>query len=773
MGIFNIEGDLENDADLKSHGAVKINSIYVIALIVSLIYLFSGLLFIQYIEKLSRQETLGYIQEATRQTKFAIEEHIQEEFDTLLAAAIVAQDRNLLVDDEVLHLLLKGLGAHNAYVQIGFADTSGQAVWIDQYDREHRANLSAEGFIQRALTGENALSRVRYDEVSRLDIHYYAVPIFDGNSHSIEGVLFAADPQDELRIIVNHSLHVGKGLAHIINNQGDYMVKSDSPLVVGVGNNIFQVRTPLDAATQQEIRDNMAARRAGYFIKAFYGENRLVAYEPLDINDWYVFYAVPEGMVSAGLKNVTVGAVATVSIATMVFIFFIVLIHRINTKNRNALETLAFVDPVTGRRNFHKFLRDAQEILKNADGVRYAVCYCDIKGFRYINDLYGRDVGNRMLRYLADFQNRISQEGEVSGRICEDAFVALRKYQSRQEIELRFEGTAQQLAIFPETFSRGYKAELYGGAYLLDPADGNLTLNDMLDRAIAAHEEVKLWGGTKRFGIYSREMREQKLWEAEVESQMGAALENNEFRVYLQPKIDIQHGDRVLGAEALVRWSSPEKGLIPPGRFIELFEKNGFIVELDKFVFERACRYYKEAVLDGDLPAFVLSVNVSRLGLMQPDFMRAYTSIKEAYCIPDGHIELEFTESLVFGDHALFKTIVAECKRNGFLCSMDDFGAGYSSLNILKSIHVDVLKLDRQFFLYGNDGERGQELVKNIIAMAKALHMKTVAEGVDEKSQVEQLRTMGCDAIQGYVFAKPMPAEDFGQFMKSWAARLP
>ncbi len=742
--------------------------IYIMAFTISLAYFCASLTFIQYTGSLSRSETVGHIQNAVQQTKFAVEEHIQEEFDTLMAVAVVAQGRNLLIEDEILRALVSGLGAHNAYRSVGFAGTDGQAIWIDQHDREHHGNLAAEDFIKRALSGKNTLSEERYDENSGEILHYYAVPVYDGKSYEVKGVLFAADPQDEFRAIINHSLYAGKGLAHIIDSEGTYVVQSHSHLALGIGNSIFELRTPLDSALEKEIRDALKARAAGYLVKAFYGENRLIAYAPLDINDWHIFYAVPEDMVSAGLKNVVAGAIVTVGIAAGVFLNFTVLIYKINSKNQRALENLAYVDPVTHHRNFHKFLLDAAKTLHDADGTHYAVCTTNIKDFKYINDFYGREVGNRLLRYLADFQQAVSQEGEIAGRICEDTFVSLRKYRSKMEIEQRYESASKHLAVFPGTFSKGYKPEQYGGAYLVDPEDGDLTLNDMLDRAVAAMDNAKSSGGTRRFGFYSKEMREENLWKTELESKMHAALENGEFQMYLQPKIDIQHGNRICGAEALARWVSPEKGLIPPGRFIGLFEKNGFILELDRFIFDCACRYYKENVLDGGMASFVLSVNVSRLGLARPDFIRSYCDIKRAYGIPAGCVELEFTESLAFGDQSFFASVVDDCRRNGFLCSMDDFGSGYSSLNMLKCLRVDVLKLDRQFFLHGDDAEHGWMLVKHIIAMAKSLGMKTVAEGIDEERQVEQLRAMGCDAIQGYVISKPLPVGEFRGFVDSW-----
>ncbi len=753
--------------DPSPGGTLRINNIYFLAFTVSLIFLVSGIAFILFASSLSREETGEYIQVATGQIKFALAEHINEEFGNLRAASIISHDRELLSPDGTFTRLTKRLVANNSYIQVGIADRNGYAMWMEK-GGIRRGSLAGEPFIERALQGEQVVTGTRKNAVDGIDVNYYAVPIFDEASGRISGVLFAADPEEEFRNIINHSLYAGKGLAHIIDSQGNYIVKSMSPIVIGIGDNIFDIPYPLTETDKQKLLDNLAMGQAGYFERKIYEADRLVAYSPLGINGWHVFYAVPEYMVSAGLKNVTVGGIVVISAAVLAFIFFIMLIKRVNKKNRNALETMAFIDPLTGQRNYQKFLIDAAEILKNAQDMKYAICYCDIKAFKTINDLFGRETGDRLLRYYSDFLFELTQEGEVFGRITGDIFVSLRKYQSKQEIETRFESAAHRLMVFPETFSRGYRVELFGGVYFINRNDEKLPLNDMMDRAITAEKSAKTLKNGKHLCFYTDEMREQKLWEAEVESTMEAALENNEFQVYLQPKIDIQHGNRIMGAEALVRWISPEKGLIPPGRFIGLFEKNGFITKLDRYVFDTACRNYKETVLDRGQQKYILSVNVSRLGLLQPDFISTYVFMKEQYHIPDGCIELEFTESLAFENHTLFQSIVDECRRNGFLCSLDDFGAGYSSLNILKSIQVDVLKIDGLFFKYGDNSDRGRELVKNIISMAKSLHMKTVAEGIDEEYQVEQLREMGCDAIQGYIFAKPLPMEEFNRFVELW-----
>ncbi len=756
------------NATSGSDAQININRIYTLAIIVCLVFLIGGIAFVNHANDLSKENTISYIREATRQTKLAIEEHIKEEFDTLMATAVITQNEDLLDDNDALRALQQGLVSHNAYTIVGYANTNGKASWIDKEERIHHGDLSSEVYVKRPLKGETVLSKEQFDDVSRMMVYYYAVPVYDESTNEIKGVLFAADPRRELRNIINRSLYAGKGLAHIIDSNGKYILQSDSPLFMGTGDNIFEIPNPLDKDEENKIIKDLHDRTSSQMEKSFYGENRLVAYAPLNINDWSVFYAVPENMVDAGLRTLTMGAALIVCTATCVFVFFILLIQSLNNRNRKALEQLAFVDPVTGQRNYQKFLIDAEGILKNSNGTHYAMCYSDIKGFKYVNDIFGRDVGDSLLKYYAEIQKNISQEGEIAGHISADTFVALRKFQSRQDIEKRFESCAHLVSVFPETFSQGYRIDLFGGAYMLCDIEKNLTINDMLDRAISAQKEVKYQSGSKRFAFYTNEMREEKLWEADIEAKMETALENDEFKVYLQPKIDIQHNDSIMGAEALIRWDSPEYGLVPPGRFIDLFERNGFILKLDKFVFEKACEYYKNEVLSGNLSYFVMSVNVSRLGMVQPDFVRTYSEIKDKYGIPDKCIELEFTESLAVENYKLLKTVVADCKRSGFTCSMDDFGSGYSSLNMLKSIHVDVLKIDRQFFIYEEDIERGEELVKIIIMMAKAMDMKTIAEGIDEEEQVKQLREMGCDAVQGFIFSKPIPINHFERFMETW-----
>lgn len=227
-----------------------------------------------------------------------------------------------------------------------------------------------------------------------------------------------------------------------------------------------------------------------------------------------------------------------------------------------------------------------------------------------------------------------------------------------------------------------------------------------------------------------------------------------EFTVYYQPKVDLKTG-KMACSEALVRWQG-EDGVIPHDRFIPVFEHKFLINRLDQFVFEEVCRWLR-ANLDGGMPVLPVSVNVSRLQFYDQDFVSRYIEIRDRYRVPAQLLEIEFTESIVLSNDQLLLKTVNALKRAGFACSIDDFGKGYSSLSLLKELPVDVLKLDRFFFEEGGDRERDWSIVQGIVEMVHKFHVRTVAEGIESPEQVERLRRMGCDYIQGFVFFRPMP----------------
>ena len=234
--------------------------------------------------------------------------------------------------------------------------------------------------------------------------------------------------------------------------------------------------------------------------------------------------------------------------------------------------------------------------------------------------------------------------------------------------------------------------------------------------------------------------------------------------VYYQPKYD-PSTNKLRGAEALIRWQNDDMGFVPPGRFIPIFEKSGFITEIDHYMLEHVARDQK-AWLDKGFECVPVSVNVSRAHFIESDLAEQIRDIVDKAGTPHKYIEIELTESAFFDDKKALISTITRLKEYGFAVSMDDFGSGYSSLNSLKDMPLDVLKLDAEFFRGDSQGDRGEIVVSEAIKLAKSLNMRTVAEGVEVKEQVDFLASQGCDMIQGYYFAKPMPKEDYEQRMK-------
>lgn len=423
---------------------------------------------------------------------------------------------------------------------------------------------------------------------------------------------------------------------------------------------------------------------------------------------------------------------------------------------------IQFIDPLTGYQSYEGFKRSFEKLRRENPGRKYSLWYCDIKRFKYINDIFGFDMGDRLLRHWCDLVAADTREGETFCRISADNLISLRYYDNIEEMRRRFADTTKRLTRQADLAERRFTAELVSGVYLLQEHD-EFTLEEMTDRANIAQKSVKSLPGS-RIAFFTEEMRRKALREMTLETQMREGLLNEEFQLYMQPQMDLSGLVKgILRAEVLVRWRR-QNGHNPtlPGEFIGLFEKNGMIVELDHYIFTQSCKLLRR-LLDQSPRSLCFSVNVSRVTMLQPEFVSKYCQIKDLYRIPDGCLELEFTENGVVEDMEAFAGLVVALKNQGFLCAMDDFGAGQSSLNVLQRLPLDTLKLDREFFDKAQDRERNETVVSCVLQMARLLHMNTVAEGIETVEQAERLRKMGCDYIQGYVFARPMPAEEFSR----------
>ena len=420
-------------------------------------------------------------------------------------------------------------------------------------------------------------------------------------------------------------------------------------------------------------------------------------------------------------------------------------------------ETAAFInasqrDKLTGLYNREGFFEKAEELIQSHEAGYYLMTCFDIDNFKVINDQYGTEKGDQVLKYLARlFEEGFSKVGGICCRVMADNFAILfpADFINSKEIEVIREkaGRFDKLGI-PIAFSIG--------RYPI--TDKTVSVNSMYDRASIAEVSVK-----RRFDVhiaeYDESMREHLLREQEVINDMNTALKNHQFEVWIQPQYNHSSG-ALFGGEALVRWRHPQKGLISPGLFIPVFEKNGFIYELDKYVWEQTCIYLKKWKEEGRM-VLPVSVNISRYDIFRDDLCSVLTGLVEKYEIPVDLLRLEITESAFSKSTGQIIRVTKQLMDYGFTLEIDDFGSGYSSLNTLKDVQADILKLDMRFLESSENSARGGNILESVIRMAKWLGMAVIAEGVEEQEQADYLQSIGCYYIQGYYYAKPMPVEEY------------
>lgn len=424
------------------------------------------------------------------------------------------------------------------------------------------------------------------------------------------------------------------------------------------------------------------------------------------------------------------------------------------------LRRMKSYDTLTGMLTSQRFKDEADRLRTENPDTKYALIYCDIDNFKYINDSYGYQFGDCILHEFAEELMNFFKMKATFCRDSADKFIVLYPYVNKDEVkELVLLFNQQFHEIEKEKYST-VNVSITAGVYFLKNDDDILIA---IDHANATRKEAKKKDNV-RCSFYSDELQEKQRKEQEISNDMEDALKNEEFLVYLQPKVDLLE-NRLAGAEALVRWKRKSGEIVPPDDFIPLFEKNGFIIQLDYYVYEKVCQIMKHWQQEGkDL--IPISINVSRLHLKEKDFIEKICSLVEKYEIPAEKIELELTESIFSKDIGNTVQIMNDLRTYGFKVSIDDFGAGYSSLTLLKDVKSDVIKLDKEFFRHGEMKEQEKIIVSSIIQMAKQLDMAVISEGIETETQMEFLKEIRCDMVQGYFYARPMPIEKFESFMQ-------
>lgn len=426
-------------------------------------------------------------------------------------------------------------------------------------------------------------------------------------------------------------------------------------------------------------------------------------------------------------------------------------------------------DTLTGLMTLNAFSAEALRITSENKHVHRFVAVLNIADFRRINEEKGYETGNSILIAIAEVLKNSVSSGEIVCRSEDSRFILLLKNENTEIFTERINSIMQEIQ---KQVLRKLRITIYLVAGAYDIESDNVGVMGGVDRAIRAQKTVRgrAYYHENMLAFFDKALREKIKERRYIEANMLTALENNEFQVYYQPKISIETG-KVVGAEALARWIRPNGEVISPAKFVPIFEENGFITDMDFAVYRRSIADIRRWLRIGlDVP--LISLNVSRHHLGDDSFCDKLNALIDNIGVPHKYIELEITESLLTDHIEKLIETVSWFKERGYRISVDDFGSGYSSLNLITMLPFDTLKIDGGFFLKNDLTEKNRKVITSVVTLAKSLNVETVSEGVETQTQVDFLKELGCDMIQGFFYYKPMSCEQFEEILRNQSTSI-
>lgn len=426
--------------------------------------------------------------------------------------------------------------------------------------------------------------------------------------------------------------------------------------------------------------------------------------------------------------------------------------HTENVRRNQKAMFEATHDKLTGLYTKEFLFENIHNAITEYTDRTYWIGYADIKDFKMINDVFGTEIADNLLKEMANWLMTYKSDDWIFGRLGGDTFgVCFAADTPRMGVIRR--------ALSKFTVSNGsinQKVVVHLGLYKV--TDPDLDISTMFDRAHLALENIKDEYNINA-AIYSEEMREQILWNQKISSQLEQAINERQIIPYLQPIVS--NVGKIIGCESLVRWIHPEDGFLPPIKFIPVFEKNGMIADVDLYIWREACKLLDKWKNNPVMKDKFISVNISPKDFYFMDVFAEINSLVKEYDISPSHLRLEITESVMMSDLENRLTIINKFREAGFLVEMDDFGSGYSSLNQLKDMPIDILKIDMKFLSKSNNADKARIIMRHVLHMSDELGLTSLTEGVETEPQYQRLKEMGCHLFQGYYFAKPLPVEEF------------
>lgn len=702
-----------------------------------------------------RELVRNTLREVSNQNVLVMQKEIEGDLAALDEIAERISEMGETDEEEILNVLRR-IEERYSFKRFGFCRTDG----ILHTTVDEMADVSEREYFKASMQGESCISDPLIDLMDGEEIIVFSAPIkSDGE---VIGVLCAPYRMDSLKEILEVSSFEGEGYTYVVERDGDKIVDSTHPTSFQNMTNIFKSMTEADERNSQaveELRLLLNDGETGYVI--FYNKVGKYMYAtPLDIKDWFLIDVVPVDFMENTSNYIIHRTYLMCGILAVVCAVIAFLIMNEERRKKQRIQNLLYVDELTGGNTLARFKMEVESRIRQHD-KNIAIIKMDLDDFKLVNELFGYDEGDKVLCFVSRTLREGCRDGEFVGRSNADQFYMLLLYEEEREVRQRILKIAENIQRLRLSETLEYLLHPVFGVYYVETWDDNI--EDMLDCASLAHNMAKQ-AKNGVYKIYTNEIKEKELQKKQLSDQIEHAYRNHEFVVYYQPKYD-SRTRKLAGAEALVRWRREDGQMVSPGLFVPLAEESGFICKLDEYVFREVCLAQKRW-MDKGLGIVPVSVNLSRRHLDNPEFIDEYKAILDESGVPIEYIQLEITESAMFEKKDEFVQIMEKLHDLGFMILMDDFGTGYSSLMMLKSIPIDVMKLDKSF-VDDYDDERGERIIRCVMRMAQDLRIAITAEGVETEAQYKFLTSVGCDTIQGYYFARPMPEAEYELRMQS------
>lgn len=724
-----------------------------IALLIAVLVLTAATFTFREFNKTQELEANQYLIEITNKYAQSLNSKISSDFQILHSVASYMEEDPAQETSSIINTL-QLVNAQNDFIYMGFVLPDGEGYYVESTDTEIISkDMSDVAEVQKAFDGQSILGIGAKDLLPDDKYLYYAVPIYRGNT--ICGALIGVSSVDIFLNILEDPLFHGNGYVHMINKNGKFIIRSQHALVEEPINSIFGNKE-ISEGVRIETQRDMAVGKDVFTSFPYKGEDSWISIVKLNINDWFIFSVVPQKSLSKTFRSMTTSAIFFLGLIGLSFIILFYYISYIFRRNRAYILKLAYYDPLTGIFNKNKFTEEIREQLHARE--EFALVGLDIANFKFINESLGYETGDRFLKHIAKILADAANEKEYYYRESGDNFGLLLRYKGKEQLEKRLEAILHKIIDFSISEGIQYTIVCNCGVIIIDWETNQVDIDTLLDRVSLALKAAK--GHHKSTIVYFDEsLLCKEHLRAAIENQMNPALKNHEFFIMLQPKFNLNTG-KLHSAEALVRWRTSEGKLIYPDEFIPIFEQNGFVASLDLYVLEEVCKNLREWT-DKGYRVTPVSVNQSRVLFFQSNYLEKLEEVILRYKIDPSLLILEITEGISIGNIEEIEEKIQLIHGMGISVSMDDFGSGYSSLNILKELSIDELKLDKVFLPDDKTKFKGETILASIIKLASDLSISTVAEGIETAEQAIFLRNTGCDIGQGYYFSKPVDVEDF------------